>query len=395
MNYRNKIMLFVTLVLTFVTFTARAETLNSTSGDALAVEVRIDKTDENAVKAKEKAMIDAKREALTALSKRVLSAEDAENYKLPEDQVINTLIKDFEVKNEKLSTSRYIADFTIRFNDSTVDYIRGRTNNGFFNKVFTPNKIKVNKEEKTILVLPFYKDFYGKNLLWEDPNPWRDAWQALGGMRISSKVSVIIPTGDIDDISFGSSQEIWQGMSSAINDLKTKYSADEVLIASAYKHGKKLEVEMYQYGENNVFLFKKNINTYLPDRSYQPAIDSIIFDKELFKNLDAQAAEEQQKKTDVTLKISMFFNSFKDWMEVQKRINAVTPKVEFKILSLNNKEVDLQIDLPSEEEHLSLKDKFKEQGLILTTPDYNFDGGSFNDTMDKVTYNYVLLLRDY
>ena len=109
MNYRNKIMLFVTLVLTFVTFTARAETLNSTSGDALAVEVRIDKTDENAVKAKEKAMIDAKREALTALSKRVLSAEDAENYKLPEDQVINTLIKDFEVKNEKLSTSRYIA----------------------------------------------------------------------------------------------------------------------------------------------------------------------------------------------------------------------------------------------------------------------------------------------
>ena len=245
MSYLRNMAILAFIFISILSISANAEEIRiSSGGDALAVfDLKIDQTARDAVKAKEQAITEAKLQALNSLARRILDERDFKKFKAPNEQTINTLVRDFEIKDEKLSAKRYVATFTVRFNDNAIDYIRGKR--GFFN-LFGDNEDpikKLNNREKTVLILPYYKNFYGDNELWEEPNPWRDAWQTLGGVRISSKTSVLVPMGDIDDISFGSSQEIWDAMPEAIASLKEKYKADEIVIVRAYKKGKNLEID--------------------------------------------------------------------------------------------------------------------------------------------------------
>jgi len=385
-------------MLTMISFSniVIAENISILSGgDALAVfNLKIDQTAKDAVEAKEKAINEAKTQAFMSLARRILDEKEYKNFKAPDIDSINSLVRDFEIKDERVATNRYVANFTVRFNDNTIDFIRGNKNFfDIFKKQEDPIK-KLRNIEKNVLILPYYKNFYGKNELWEEPNPWRDAWQALGGFRISSKTSIIIPTGDIEDVSFGSSQEIWDAIPEAINALKDKYKADEIIITRAFKKGKNLEIDIYSYDLGG-FKLEKSIVSYMADNNFKSAIDDIIYDKDFFAELtNEQPKVDPQNQMKVVLNISMFFKDFREWMEVQKRINAITPKVEFKIKSLKNNEASIEIIEPSEAAHIELKDSLNAQGLMLTTPDYNYDGGYFSGNFNEVSYNYVLVLRD-
>ena len=77
---------------------------------------------------------------------------------------VATYVKDFNVTNEKNSEIRYLADLTYRFKPNDIRLLL-RDNEIQFAETIS----------KPMLVLPVYQ-IAGAVFLWDDPNPWREAW---------------------------------------------------------------------------------------------------------------------------------------------------------------------------------------------------------------------------
>lgn len=383
---------FIIFCLTSFGAKAQEQDPDVASGNLLTVsDIKIDKTDKNAVAAREKALVEAKRKALLELVKRMLDPADAAKYKLPDDQTISTLVMDFEVKNEKLSTNRYMADFTVSFNENTVEFIKGAENafdttttnqsTETSNYAYSPTaettaaseSYSTPVQDKRILVLPYYKTVYGKNILWEDPNPWRSSWQEISGKKLATNVSVTSPLGDIEDVSLGSSSDIWQGEPKTIKKLKDKYSATEVMIVLASRTETGLKVDVYNYRKDN-FNLDKSLTEYFDGLDYRPVVSDVLANEELFvKSGNTLLQSSKDTLKGLAMNISMKLANFKDWMEAQKRIASIMPKVNFNIVSLNNAEVILQINIKSPEAVREIQDKFYAHGLEIKPSD-NDDG---------------------
>ena len=395
----SRFIICLAVIFSFLSFTVLAQETESLSqSNRLEVrDVLIDKIDENAVTARDKAIIEARRVAFKMLAERVMGAEDFLDYKLPDDALIARLVRDFEIKDEKLSTNRYMANFTVRFDDKALNFLENGSS--FFGKssfsrkkLLSDYKFRAGDKSRTILLLPYYKNFFGRNILWEDPNPWRDDWQTFGGVRISSKVSIIVPTGDIEDISFGSSEAVWDGDYTVLEKIRKNYKADEVMIATAYKNDTNVDIDIYIY-KNGLFEHKKSIASYIAEDSFKKPIQDVIASNELFNEVvfvkESSASSLNDKK--IELEIKMFFSNFRDWVDAQKRMVSISPKPDFDILSLNKDAVTFKIDVKSEEDFKNLKSSFYDKGLYLVASDFNADGYQ-NDT-EALKYNYILRLK--
>ena len=79
---------------------------------------------------------------------------------------ITDLVIGFEVANERTSPVRYVADYTFHFNPNGIR--RLLSDNGTARAAYVA-------PVKPVVVLPVYSEG-GRAVLWDDPNPWRDAW---------------------------------------------------------------------------------------------------------------------------------------------------------------------------------------------------------------------------
>lgn len=132
---------------------------------------------------------------------------------------ITEYIQDFSIAEEKTSAVRYLAKLNYRFRPGEVrDLLRA------FNIPFaeTPSK--------PVLVLPMLQQA-GAMLLWDEPNPWRAAWQ-----RRSSQVSLvptILPLGDLKDVATIGVEQVTQGDRQRLQAMADRYGAGSVAVAFA------------------------------------------------------------------------------------------------------------------------------------------------------------------
>ncbi|HYD18878.1 MAG TPA: DUF2066 domain-containing protein [Patescibacteria group bacterium] len=89
----------------------------------VVADVVVDKEAENSVVAREKAIADSRREAFRKLAERNMSPAEFKKFKLPKDTEIATLVQDFEIQDEQMSSTRYVGTFTVRFRDAVRNYI--------------------------------------------------------------------------------------------------------------------------------------------------------------------------------------------------------------------------------------------------------------------------------
>ena len=87
--------------------------------------IAIDVTSDNAAQARDKAIIQAQRDAFTQLLTKMGAASAAAKAS---DNDIAAMVKSFEVQDERASAVRYIATFAVHFRPSTVrDYLDKRS----------------------------------------------------------------------------------------------------------------------------------------------------------------------------------------------------------------------------------------------------------------------------
>lgn len=132
----------------------------------ISVDVRAGSTAE----ARRQAIAEAERRGFDILLAKILPADDLALVPRPDAAALRFLLRGFEVANEKSSRTRYLADITIAFDGQRIkSYLRQ------IGVAFTEIA------PKPVILLPVYKKA-GGDMLWEENNPWKQAW-IDGGAR--------------------------------------------------------------------------------------------------------------------------------------------------------------------------------------------------------------------
>ena len=134
--------------------------------DDLAVNIKVDVTDQDASIAQQKALAGATRAAVIEAVKRISDQNGVNKFSdMNDDQIVN-FIKETSVSDEKTSANRYIANLHLIVNtDLLQTYMNER-------------KINISEQiNPVITIIPVFSEFDNDTpKLWELDNLWRQAW---------------------------------------------------------------------------------------------------------------------------------------------------------------------------------------------------------------------------
>ncbi|MBI3453768.1 MAG: DUF2066 domain-containing protein [Rhodospirillales bacterium] len=181
--------------------------------------IDVDKTAATASTARESAIADGQRRALRRLFERLVPKTAYARLPSPPDAQIADLVESFEVQDERTSSVRYLAKLTYRFKPADIRALLRRSDIPFAESYAKP-----------LVVLPML-NAGGVALLWDEPNPWRAAWDKLPAP--DGLAPLIVPLGDLADIADISAEQALVGEEARVAAISNRYGAVGVLVVQA------------------------------------------------------------------------------------------------------------------------------------------------------------------
>ena len=293
----------------------------------------IDENEESAAVARDLALADGQRRALDRVLRRMVLRSEFARIPRLEDDEISTLVQAITVTNERTSSTRYLANLTVRMKKDAVRVFLRDLSIGYAETVSKPR-----------LVLPLY-EAAGALLLWDEPNPWRSAWETRDSDE-GSLVPLTIPRGDRGDIFAIGAAQVLAGDTDGLRAIARRYNVEDVLIVHAV-----LQIDLAAN------LPRLNVTL----REVGPAGDAVIVQSfsgvardrvpELLVQAAAEATlrlEEDWKRDNVLqfdnpvrLSIRIPIGGLDDWVEIRNRLNgsAIVRNVELVALSRSGAQV--------------------------------------------------------
>src|SRR5438067_12963459 len=195
--------------------------------DPYSVTISVDATSDTIGKARDMARSDGQRKALGALVERLSGTKGAARLPKLDDKTLTDLVASFEVANERMSTVRYVADVTYHFRPAEVQAVLQKAGIGLAGDGNAA-------PGKSLVVLPVYQSG-ATAVLWDDPNPWRDAWaqQPPRATAGSGAARFQVPLGDAGDIAAIDAAKARAGNAAALAKIAQQNGAEEVIVALA------------------------------------------------------------------------------------------------------------------------------------------------------------------
>jgi hypothetical protein len=324
--------------------------------DPYSATVKVDATADSAAAARSLARIDGQRRALNEVIDRLTGSTD--NAKLPklDDGAITDMVVSFAVANEKMSAVRYLADYTFHFRGSKVRQLLRNADIAFSE---TPGK--------PVILVPVYQDG-DKTVLWEDPNPWRDAWAQRPAGPGPTRLDV--PLGGIGDLTAIDADRARSGDPQALTDIAQRNDGSETLVAlaTAHRQGDRvtgLDVSLKRYRQGQLVDSRTETVGANPGESetdlMKRAVDAV-----------ANAIEHGAPKItnqQATLAVVVPISSLGDWVELRQRLAAVPAIRRVDLLSLSRQQARIEI------RYIGSPDQLKSS---LAEADLDLDGGDPN-----------------
>lgn len=351
------------LLICLMSFQAKAD-----DGAFAVLGIRVDESAESSVAAREAAFAKGQQAAFDALMQRVLPEDKRKDIVMPEAAVIQTMIQDFEVVDERLSDTRYIATLNYRFFPSKVmNFLSGEG-------VDTANIADV----RPILILPFLQE--GEKMkLWDDPNPWRDTWAKE--MTKGLVVPIQLPLGDIADLEDVPDQSVLSGQAEGIKRMVARYGTEGAVIAVlSLPAGENKETKILIYRLGQYGLVQETtlaVDTPVSGESfYSDAVRGTS--AYLEKNSHAVALPEAQVKTQAQATAS--FQKLEEWIEIQKRLRQVKGLSDFSVVSLSQQDARLDLNFAGDVD--MMRYAMAQHGLKLGLPVMNVDAAGTAPSYD-------------
>ncbi len=285
------------------------------SGDIFTVaDIHVDESGQSAADARTVALARGERRAFDELMRRLLVRGDRDKLPRLSVEQVAGLVLDIAIANEKTSGVRYLADVTYRFKPQAVRSLMRSSQLRY-----------AETRAKSILILPLYETA-GTLALWEDPNPWRKAWQ--GTPIRPGLVTLKVPEGGLRDIAVVSAELAARGDAKSILAAGARYETDIVIVAHATmglgRDGRaELAISAMTYGaadrEQTV------VTTVLANAN--ETTDALF---ERAKRETADLIEDNWKRANLiqfeqnsVLVAEMPLKSLREWVEAQKRFRNV------------------------------------------------------------------------
>src|SRR6266446_1817137 len=326
--------------------------------------VKVDATADSAAAARELARIDGQRRALGLVVDRLTGSSDNPKLAKLDDKAITYMVESFEVANERMSAVRYIADYTFHFRSSKLRRL--------VRVAETPPAAGGGKPTlpessgKPMVVLPVYKDSTS-TALWDDPNPWREAWAQRSGD--AGAVRVTVPLGDASDLAAIDAGRAESGRSDALAAIAQRNGGDDaiVAIATARRQGDKLaglDLSVKWYRSGRLSDTQANSVDALPGESEGDL---------LRRAADAVAAgiaggARKNPGQQAILAASVPISSLSDWVMVRDRLASAAAVRRVDLLSLSRQEAKIQIRYVGSAEQLKSSLAEVDLGLGGTDP---------------------------
>ena len=297
--------------------------------------VAVDVTAETAAQARERALAEGEGVAFRRLLERLTLRADHPRLPKPNPREISLYIKDFSVADEKTSAVRYLARLSYRFQAGPIRRLLTDSDLPFAE---TPSK--------PVLVLPVYQAA-GALLLWDDPNPWREAWKAVP--PLDGLVPLALPLGDLADIAAIVAEQAVKGNARLLNAVAARYGAGDAIVA----HGT-LGISA-RLGRPELEVFVTRYGTALQEQTIVKSFSSA--EGEGIDGLLGRAAvelarqvEDNWKKdnllefeTSAVAAAKVPIQRLQDWLEVRKRLSgiAVVDRVDMILISLDEVRINI------------------------------------------------------
>jgi hypothetical protein len=331
----------------FLALPARAE------GDASlfqVMDVAEDVTSDQAIHARDEAMVKAQRDAFLILADR-LGADPKKIGDLSADAVAS-LVQAIEVQQEKTSAVRYIGTFTVQFKPAAVRALLAKKGTNF-------SEVR----SRPMLVLPL-ASFDGKEVLWDEGNKWRAVWKEAA--RGSSLVPLLVPTADAEDSALLSAQDALAGKTEALTALIRKYQATGALVAVLNADPDKAEAQKaFKIVATRYDFFGKAANSFnlaqTPDSGAASLSASVRQVRAMVEKEFQQSAK--NKGPVVHLPVLVPVMSLAEWNGIKKKIDNIPAIQKTNLLSLARGGAKIEIEFHGDP--ASLAEPLAVEGLRL------------------------------
>jgi uncharacterized protein DUF2066 len=312
-------------------------------GDPFTVSgIEEDVTADTAQGAREKAVADGQRQAFQTLVQRLAPAGSQSRLPKLSARDIDNLVLDYEVEEEHASSVRYVGRLTYRFKPSAVK------------QLFQDSGIALSETQSLpVVVVPVLRAEGGASQLWDDPNPWRDAWAKIASPN--GLVPLIMPLGDLQDLNLITADKALAEDPKSLAALAQHYNAGGVLIATAMPSA------------NGQVAVKARL---IQNGAARTVMDASIAAKPGTDPLEeaarqAESALETAWKSEsaspggaagpaASLSVDVVLSSLNDWIEIRKRLASVPLITRIGVTALTRSEAVLDLGYAGDPQELAL-----------------------------------------
>lgn len=322
-------------------------------------DLRIDETAADEVSAKYTGIAKAQRQALETVLRRIVPPEA--HGALPEvsDDVLATLIRDFDISDEKFGGGRYLANLSVRF-------LPGELAN-LLRSYAVPFALT---RSRPVVVLPVINSG-SDTRLWDEPNPWRRAWDGL--LPNPGLFSMVMPSGDLSDVATVDASQALSGDRVALESIARKYGASGTMVAVATvgrKRSGAVTVRVTMTFRNGGFDGKTLDRSYegspgvaVPAVMYQVTREIIRELEETWKDQNVLDFSKQER-----LSVLVPVRGLEDWLSIRERLSSMARIQSVSIARMTRDEAEIDMVYVGSTDQL--RQALAQQGLELVySPD--------------------------
>lgn len=321
------------LWISFVPSTVSAQQV--TTDDVFAVrDIPVDETAKSTSAARMRALENGRVTAAHRLVERLTRPLDRTGLPPLDAETVRSLVASFQIDDEKTSSVRYLANMTVSFKPEAV--------RRFFQTFGVPF---ADVRSRPVLIVPTLEQGSGY-ILWEDPNPWREAWQ--NHPSADGLVTVVTPLGDLADITGLTAEQAVDADIGALSAAAARYRAGSTMVAiasldKATPGAERIDITATRAGRSDelpLLLSLQNtagepLETFLA-RAVSNVIDVL--------NTEWKSENIFTSGQSGRLRAAVLVSDLQSWIEVQRRLVRAPNVSAVHILALTANSAEIEID---------------------------------------------------
>ena len=319
--------------------------------------IPVDATSSDAVSARSQAVREGQQAGLDRLLRRLVPAEQQARLPRAANLPIDNYVQSFEIADEELSSTRYIARLRVAYDPEAVRALLSEGGFPFAQAVSMP-----------VVVLPLYETSAGARL-WPDDNPWWQAW--ADHMDPEQLLRLVLPLGDLEDMGTVSVAQAQAGDPVALANLAARYGSEDVLLVRARTEGGAApeQVRSVRFDARRIGREQQQEGQPLslavqPDRPLDATLALAV--EEIQASLDERWKSANLLRFDQggAMLVRVPIAQLADWVAIKQSLEQLPEVSEIVVASFARDQVGLQIDYIGDEFHL--EQALARLGLALT-----------------------------